>query len=39
MIYLYRIFIHLSVGGHLDCLHVVAIINSAAMDIEVHVSF
>ena len=39
MIYLYCIFIHLSVGGHLDCLHVLALINSAATDIEVHVSF
>ena len=32
-------FIHLSVDGHLGCLHVLTIVNSAAMDIEGHVSF
>ena len=31
--------IHLSVDGHLGCFHVLAIINSASMNIEVHVSF
>ena len=30
--------IHLSVNGHLGCFHVLAIINSAAMNIGVHVS-
>ena len=30
---------HLSVSGRLDCLHVLAIVNSAAMNIQVHVSF
>ena len=32
-------FIHLSVDGHLDCFHVLATVNSAAMHIGVHVSF
>ena len=38
--YIYHIFpIQLSVNGHLGCLHVLAIANSAAMNIWVHVSF
>ena len=32
-------FIHLSVDGHLGCFHVLAIVNSAAMNIGVHVTF
>ena len=33
-----HLFIHNSDNGYLDCLYVLDIINSAEMDIEVHVS-
>ena len=36
---MYHIFINLSVDGHLGYLHVLAIVNSAAMNIRVHISF
>ena len=40
IVYVYHIyFIHSSVDGHLGCLHVLATVNSAAVNIGVHVSF
>ena len=39
VVYMDHIFIHSSVDGHLGCLHVLAFVNSAAMNKQVHVSF
>ena len=40
IVYIYHIFfIHSSVDGHLGCFQDLAIVNSAAMNTEVHVSF
>ena len=40
IVYMYHIFfIYSSVSGHLDCFYVLAIVNSAARNIGVHVTF
>ena len=40
IVYMYQnFFIHSTVNGHLGCLHVLAIVNSAAMNNGIHVFF
>ena len=38
IVYMYHIFIHSSVDGHLGCFYVFVIVNSVAMNTGVHVS-
>ena len=38
-LYVPHLLYHLSVDGHLGCFHVLAIVNSAAINIGVHISF
>ena len=35
----YNFFVHLSVDGHLGCFHILVILNNAAVNIGVHISF
>ena len=37
--YVPHLLYHSSVNGHVGCFHVLAIVNSAEMNIDVHVSF
>ena len=39
MVYMSHFFIHSSADGHLGCFHVLAAVNSAAMNNRIHVSF
>ena len=39
IVYVYHIFIHSFSSGHLGCFRVLTIVNSAALNIGLHVSF
>ena len=38
-VYMYHIFIHSFVHRHVGCFHVFGVVNSAPMNIKVHLSF
>ena len=38
-VYIYFFFIHLSMNGHFDCFHTLAIISNAVMNMKVYMSF